>query len=141
MKKTTSNIALLLLLAFSALQCHRSNDSAPAFLGRLIVYNPCGASAFEVIGGQSNSLRTLSSWTDPDNDSVYHNVFTISDVRNYCTLDFPGLSKGDTVQFYLDLFPKHVICNGCNNAYPVAAVPPVYNAIIYGQKISTTTIH
>jgi hypothetical protein len=135
-KKTISNTALLLLLAFSALQCHRNNDTGPAFQGRVVVYNPCGASAIEVIGNQTNSLRTLASWTDPDNDSVYHNVFTISAVRNYCTLDFPGLAKGDTVQFYLDLFPKYVICNPCAGAFPIPAVPPVSNAIIYGGKVS-----
>lgn len=144
MKTVSINTALLLLLAFTGFQCKRNNNDAslspalPALTGRLVIFDACGRSAIQVLGGPIDSSRLMTSWKNPDNDSIYHNIFQVGGIRdNVCSLSFYGLSKGDTLQFALDPNPQSFVCNMCADSNPVSA-PPVSNAVTNVKKISTT---
>jgi hypothetical protein len=127
---------LLVLLVSSGFQCRRNNDNSSQNIltGKLVIFDPCGQSAIQVLTGQIDSSKVEASWTDPDNDSVYHNVFAVSDISNACSLSYYGLSKGDVFQFGLDPNPSKVVCYTCNDSNPVT-VPPVSNAVKNVKKI------
>jgi hypothetical protein len=144
MKNILINTALLWLLASTGFRCKRNNNdpsltpALPALTGRLVIFDACGRSAIQVLGGPIDSSRLMASWKNPDNDSIYHNIFQVGAIRdNVCSLSFYGLSKGDTLQFALDPNPQHITCNMCADSNPVSA-PPVFNAVTNVKKISAT---
>jgi hypothetical protein len=128
--------ALLLLFVAAGFQCKRDNTQ-PILTGKLVVENGCMYSAIEVLGGQFDPSSVSATWKDPDNDSVFHNVFAISEVRNACDISAYGVSKGDVFQFQMDPNPqKNVICNDCMVAFPPPALPPVSDAVMNIKKIN-----
>jgi hypothetical protein len=144
MKNKSINTALLLLLAFTGFQCKQNNNDAPQSMtlptltGRLVIFDACGRSAIQVLSGPIDSSRLMTSWKNPDNDSIYHNIFQVGAIRDHvCSLSFYGLSKGDTLQFALDPNPQNITCNMCADSNPVSA-PPVFNAVTNVKKISAT---
>lgn len=91
-------------------------------------------SAIQVLSGQIDPSRVAANWTDPDNDSVYHNVFKVGGTDIYCNLAAYGLGKGDSLQFELDQNPPKMICYGCADNNP-PSVPPIHNAIKNVKKL------
>ena len=126
---------LLLLLAAAGFQCKRDNTQ-PILTGKLVVENGCMYSAIEVVGGQYDPSRVSATWKDPDNDSVFHNVFAISAVRDACDISAYGVSKGDVFQFQMDPHPQNIICNDCAVGVPPPALPPVSDAVMNIKKIN-----
>ena len=80
--------------------------------------------------------KLSASWTDPDNGSVYHQVFKVSGSDIYCNLAAYGLGKGDMLQFELNPDPPNMVCYECNDVDP-PSVPPIYNAIRNVKKVYT----
>jgi hypothetical protein len=120
---------VLFLLVVSGFQCKHHNEIAANVLtGKVVIFNGCGMSAIQVISGQIDPSRLMASWTDPDNDSVYHNVFSVGGTDIYCSLAGYGMVKGSLLQFELDPNPPALNCNMCNNSNP-PSVPPISNAI------------
>ncbi len=111
-------------------QCQKPADppSQDELTGQLVIFDPCGNAAIEVLGGTIDPSKLVSTWTDPDNGTVYHNIFAVGAVQNGCTLAVYGLSQGDVFKFQLDANPKEIICNSCNDTNPVS-VPPIRNAV------------
>lgn len=131
-------ISLLFLLASSGFQCRRTHTdpSQNILTGKLVIDSDCsGQGAVQVLAGQIDSSRLMASWTDPDNDSVYHNVFRIAGVRDMCAISGYGVTKGDTFQFQIDPNPQNLVCNTCA-IYTNAAFPPVSNSVMNVKKIS-----
>ena len=127
MSRTILKIILLLLLISSGFQCKRNNDTN-ILTGRLVISDGCGQAAVEVLSGQFDPLRVVASWKDPDNDSIYHNVFALGGVRNACAIGYFGVSKGDTFQFRMDPNPQSLECNTCM-IRSILALPPVFHAV------------
>jgi hypothetical protein len=75
--------------------------------------------------------QVATSWTDPSIDSVYTNVFTVS---NYCSFAAYNLSKGDSIMFSIDGNLPAQTCTMCNITVPT---PPVRNAVINVTKVPT----
>jgi hypothetical protein len=137
MSRSILSSLLLALLAIFASQCKQHNDLNQTILtGKLVVSDPCGLSAIQVLSGQIDPSRVTASWTDPDNDSVYNNVFKVGGTDIYCNLAAYGLGKGDSLQFELDNNPPKMVCFTCNDANP-PSVPPIYNAIKNVKKLSS----
>ncbi|HTI92991.1 MAG TPA: hypothetical protein VL727_20475 [Puia sp.] len=98
-------------------------------------------SAIEILSGPIDPSKVSASWTDPDNDSVYEQVFKVSGSDINCNLAAYGLGKGDTLQFELNPNPPDMTCMTCNDVNP-PSVPPIYNAIRNVKKLSVTgTLH
>ena len=127
MSRTILKIIPLLLLISSGFQCKRNNDTN-ILTGRLVISDGCGQAAVEVLSGQFDPLRVVASWKDPDNDSIYHNVFGLGGVRNACAIGYFGVSKGDTFQFRMDPSPQFLECNTCM-IRSILALPPVFHAV------------
>lgn len=131
--------ALLLLLAGSCFQCRRSNTnpSQNILTGKLVIDGGCNDDgAIEVLSGQIDPSQLMASWTDPDNDSTYHNVFKCTGVRNMCSLSGYDIVQGDTFRFQLDPNPQNLTCNTCA-IYSNPAMPTVSNAVMNVKKIDT----
>jgi hypothetical protein len=135
--RVLKNSLLLLLFAGAGLQCRRHSLSQGLLTGKLVVSDPCGMSAIEVLSGPIDPSKVSASWADPDNGSVYEQVFKVSGTDIYCNLAAYGLGKGDTLQFELDPNPPNMTCMTCNDANP-PGVPPIYNAIKNVKKLSVT---
>jgi hypothetical protein len=126
---------LLVLLVSSGFQCRRNNDNSSHVLtGRLVVDDPCGQFAIQVLDGQIDPAKVVASWTDTDNDSVYQNTFRVSGIRDVCSFAAYTISKGDLFQFELDPNPSTVPCNTCAIRTQLA-LPPVSNAVKNVKKI------
>jgi len=139
--RALKNPLLLLLFAGAGLQCRRHSISQGLLTGKLVVSDACGMSAIEILSGPIDPSKVSASWTDPDNDSVYEQVFKVSGSDIYCNLAAYGLGKGDTLQFELNPNPPDMTCMTCNDVNP-PSVPPIYNAIRNVKKLSVTgTLH
>ena len=127
---------LLVLLVSSGFQCRRNNDSSSQNIltGRLVVNDPCGQFAIQVLDGQIDPDKVVASWTDTDNDSVFQNTFRVSGIRNVCSFSAYNISKGDLFQFELDPNPSIVSCNTCM-IRTLLALPPIANAVKNVKKI------
>ena len=131
------NSFLLLLFAGAGLRCRRESDLSQGLLtGKLVIADACGLSAIQVLSGPIDSSKLSASWTDPDNDSVFHQVFKVSGSDIYCNLAAYGLVKGDTLQFELNPHPPNMVCMECADFDP-PSVPPIYNAIRNVKKLSS----
>ena len=121
---------LPLVLLFTAIQCKRDNDSSTQNIltGKLMVSDGCGQFAVEVLSGQFDPARVSATWTDTDNDSVYHNVFRLGGVRNACAIGYYGVSKGDTFQFRMDPGQSVLTCTTCDIRTTIA-LPPISNNV------------
>lgn len=129
------NSFLLLLFASAGLRCRRQSDLSPGLLtGKLVIADACGMSAIQVLSGAIDSSKLSASWTDPDNGTVYHQVFKVSGSDIYCDLAAYGLGKGDILQFELNPDPPNMVCNECDDVDP-PSVPPIYNAIKNVKKV------
>jgi hypothetical protein len=143
MKNIITSTVWLLIIVSTGFHCKQNNSATSpsmalaALTGRLVIFDACGQSAIQVLGGPIDSSRLMTSWKNPDNDSIYHNIFRVGVIRNACSLSFYGLAKGDTLQFALDPSPQSFLCNTCADSNPVSA-PPLTNAVTNVKKISTT---
>ena len=121
---------LPLVLLFTAFQCKRDNDTSSQNIltGKLVIDDGCGQFAVEVLSGDFDPARVTATWTDTDNDSVYHNIFRLAGVRNACLISYYGVSKGDTFQFRMDPGQPAQICMTCD-IRTTLALPPVSNNV------------
>ena len=90
--------ALLGYLLFGLSACRRHND-LNELRGRVIMPAGCGTYIIQLLQGSLPPDRINASWKDPLTDSVYTNVFTVT---NYC--DFPAskATPGNTIAFRVD---------------------------------------
>ena len=129
MLRYISHALLLILLIVSGYQCkkHNSND-APLLLGKLIASDGCTQYVVEVLNGPVDPAKVVATWTDTDNDSVYHDVFRLTAVRDACGIAYYGVSKGDVFSFRMDPNPQNTTCYVCA-VMTTLAMPPVSDAI------------
>src|SRR5258708_684611 len=123
MLRHISQTLLLILLIVSGYQC-KKHDEGPLLVGKLIAADGCTQYVVEVLDGPVDPARVVDTWTDSDNDSVYHNVFRLTAVRGACGIGYYGVSKGDTFTFRMDPNPQNTLCFVCA-AMTTLAMPPV----------------
>jgi hypothetical protein len=128
MLRFISHTLLLILLIVSGYQCKKHKDESPLLTGKLIAADGCAQYVVEVLDGPVDPARVVATWTDTDNDSVYHNVFRLTAVRDACGIGYYGVSKGDTFTFRMDPNPQNTLCFVCN-VMTTLAMPPVSDAI------------
>jgi hypothetical protein len=130
---------LVILLISCSFQCKRSNEDYSQYIltGKLVIDGGCRMTgAVEILDGKFDPSKVTASWTDPDNDSVYHNVFRLGGVRDACNLSYYGVSKGDTFRFQMDPHPQNLICYTCMiELSDTAAMPPVPDAVKNVKKL------
>jgi hypothetical protein len=119
---------LLILLIVSGYQCKKHKDEGPLLTGKLIASDGCLQYVVEVLDGPVDPAKVVATWTDTDNDSVYHNVFRLGGVRDVCGIGAYGVSKGDTFTFRIDPNPQNMICYVCA-VMTTLAMPPISNSI------------
>jgi hypothetical protein len=136
MSRTIIKIIPLLLLLITGFQCKRNNDPAPqnVLTGKLIASDGCSQAVVEILDGQYDPALVVATWKDTDNDSVYHNVFRLGNVRGACAIEYFGVTKGDTFQFQMDPHPPYQVCNTCN-ILTLLAMPPVTDNVMNVKKI------
>lgn len=128
--------ALLVVLAVFGLQCRRSASSSPNILtGKLIIADGCSQFAVQIIDGSFNPSQVVASWKNPDDDSVYTNVFRLTAVKGACAISYYGVSKGDIFQFQIDPDPQNQTCFVCDVLVAIS-LPSVSDAIMNVKKIS-----
>jgi hypothetical protein len=123
----------LLLLISPGFICNKGID-IPVLTGKLIASDGCLQFVVEVTDGSVDPTRVVDTWKDTDNDSVYHNVFRLTGVRDACAIGAYGVSKGDSFQFQFDPNPQHTLCYTCNSMTTLA-MPPISNAIKNVKKM------
>jgi hypothetical protein len=122
---------IILVVLFSGTMCiPERNGPGPGLVGKLVVDAPCGHYVVEVIQGKIDVSRLVSEWRDSTTDSIYVNVFGLSDP---CHFGQSGLVKGDMFSFELDDKPPMEGCPLCYIAYPM---PPISNAVKNVQKLN-----
>ena len=129
MLRYISHTLLLILLIVSGYQCkkHNSNEG-PLLTGKLIASDGCLQYVVEVLDGPVDPAKVVATWKDTDNDSVFHNVFRLTAVRDACGIAYYGVSKGDIFTFRTDPNPQNMTCYVCA-VYTTLAMPSVSNAI------------
>jgi hypothetical protein len=120
-RKILSPVLLLLAIGLS-FQC-KKNNNPQVLTGKLVIAGPCANYVIQVLRGPIDSSRLVKRWTNPDNDSVYTNVFAVS---NSCTFAGSGVTKGQVFQFEFDSNPPAQNCLRCDIA---VSLPPVSNAV------------
>jgi hypothetical protein len=121
----------VLLVLFSGTRCiPERNGPGPGLVGKLVVDAACGHYVVEVIQGNIDASRLVSEWKDSTTDSIYVNVFGLSDP---CYFGQYGLVKGNLFRFELDDKPP---AEGCPLCYIAYRMPPVSNAVKNVQKIN-----
>lgn len=128
MLRSISQALLLILLTVSGFQCKKHKDESPTLVGKLIASDGCAQYVVEVVDGPVDPAMVIATWTDTDNDSVYHNVFRLTGVQDACGIGYYGVSKGDTFTFRMDPDPQHTLCYVCA-LMTTLAMPPVSDAI------------
>ncbi|HVU56702.1 MAG TPA: hypothetical protein VHD83_16685 [Puia sp.] len=118
------------LLLTALVACHPTKVTVPgALTGRLVLAGPCGQYTVQVLAGNIDSSLIVKSWTDSYIDSVYTNVFGVS---NFCHFGDYGLHVGDNFTFDIDPNPTDKGCYICMLWYPQ---PPPTIAVKNVQKI------
>jgi hypothetical protein len=125
-------ISLLLFFCIAAgLSCQPTRVAPSSLTGKLVIDGPCGNYVIQVLQGTPGPGRVVASWKDTLSNTVYTNVFTVS---NQC--HFPGsgsvLNKGDVFTFEWDGNPPANNCMVCEIYVPT---PPVHDAVKNIQKI------
>ncbi|HEY4064530.1 MAG TPA: hypothetical protein VGM30_21645 [Puia sp.] len=119
---------LLALLIASGFQCKKHTSNTGLLTGKLIASDGCLQYVVEVLDGPVDPATVVDTWKDTDNDSVYHNVFRLTGVRDACGIGSYGVVKGDTFTFRMDPNPQHTLCYVCA-VMTTLAMPPVSDAI------------
>lgn len=130
--KTRLKVILLLLLAISlfTIECKKNSPvSAATYTGRLVINGPCSHYVIQLVKGNFDTTKLVTSWYDRDNDSTYSNVFTVS---NYCNFGTYRLQQGDVFTFQLEPSVPPQTCPIC---LLFVSVPPIQNGVTNVQKI------
>lgn len=109
------------ILICGACKSSRMHSSGP-FTGK-VMGNICSQYTIQLVSGDMDPARYVKTWKHSMNDSVYHNVFAVS---NFCYFSKQGLEKGDTFQFNLLPDSAKESCVVCLIYEPT---PPVSNTI------------
>ncbi|HXB93390.1 MAG TPA: hypothetical protein VNU72_13925 [Puia sp.] len=121
-------LSLLLLLAIAGFQCKKKEDPGPLLTGKLIISDGCSQYAVGIVSGAFDPTQVTAEWKDPDNDSVYHNVFRLGAVRGACGISYYGVGRGDTFTFRMDPNPQNLLCFVCAVLANIS-LPPVTDSI------------
>jgi hypothetical protein len=126
--------ALLALLLGSGIHCSHKSSPGPistgaTFTGALVINALCDNFTIQVLSGPIDSIKLVKSWKNPNNDSVYTNVFS---VLNRCSFGLNGLAQGDLFTFTIPSVPPVETCAVCEIYYPT---PPVSNPVILVSKL------
>jgi hypothetical protein len=140
MLRYSSQTLLLILLIVSGYQCKKHKDDSPLLLGKLIASDGCTQYVVEVLDGPVDPAKVVATWTDTDNDSVYHNVFRLTGVRDACGIGAYGVSKGGVFNFRMDPNPQNTLCYVCA-VMTTLAMPPVSDAIKDVKLVLLTNGH
>lgn len=104
-------LIILMISLCNVIGC-RKTESGPTYTGRLEIDGICGNYTVAVLNGGLDTSRVQASWTDPNTNITYNNVFGL---RNPCA--FPdSLKAGDTFQFQLSTDSR--TCVQCLAFYP-----------------------
>jgi hypothetical protein len=119
---------LLAVICLCTIQCKKNSSGGPVFTGKLIVNGPCDHYVIQLENGTIDTANIVAVWFDTDNDSVYNNVFTVT---NMCSFGVNGLIQGDVFTFQLDPNMPAQYCPICAIA---VATPQKQNAVVNVQK-------
>ena len=119
--------ALFGILLFGACKPSRNHSSEP-FTGK-VIGDICSQYTIQLISGDMDPARYLKTWKNTQTDSIYHNVFSVS---NYCDFGKQGLQKGDIFQFRLLHDGPAQSCVACLIYEPT---PDVHNTIKVIQTV------
>lgn len=99
------------MVAVSANSCIK-NVAATRRTGKLVVIGSCAHYIVQLIDSTAaDSSVVTKSWTNPNTDSTYTNVFGVSDA---CTFAEANLLVGSVFTFTLNGSVPSQICNECD---------------------------
>lgn len=129
MLRTALFPVLLLILFCSGIRCiPKRVDPTP--IGKLVIDTVCAHLVIELVQGSVDGARIEPEWKDPNTNTVYPNVFTLS---NPCSFARNGLVVGDRFSFEFDTTAPADTCAICQIYYPT---PSIANAVKNVHKIN-----
>jgi hypothetical protein len=122
-------ITLVFLLAFSVLSgynCRRDELSSTTVLtGKLLSTGDCYHIVVQVVGGPIvQSGLQIQSWTDPQTNIHYSNIFAVQDM---CVFSAAKIPPGGTFTFSVGDTVSPQPCVSCN--YVLAEMPTVFDPV------------
>ncbi len=125
MRSFSFKTAFVLLLIGTGIHCKHDSVQGPVLTGKLVISNGCGMNTIQVLSGNVDPSTILSAWNDPDNDSIYHNVFAVSS----CGFASAGIQTGGTFTFRIVSNPPGTPCNPCAIGPRNPSYPPKVNYV------------
>jgi hypothetical protein len=99
MKRRIYFLAGLLMVTVGVNSCKKNVTATPR-IGKLVVIGACAHYIVQLIDSTAADSSVLTkSWTDPNTDSTYSNVFSVSDI---CTFVEANLPVGSEFSFTLN---------------------------------------
>ena len=120
------------VLSLCSFQC-RKDDSphSHVYKGKSVLNAGCGNFVIQVLDAGFPAGKMDQQWRDPLADSVYTNVFTVS---NVCDMIDAQLATGDVISFELADAP--IKKEGCVVCFWYRPAPPTSNIIKNVHKLN-----